>query len=119
MSAQVFWMLELDIKPGQLDALRALMQEMVAATEANEPGTINYEWFLSEDETKCHIYERYIDSAAVMVHLAAFGQHFAERFLGALQPTRFTVYGNPSGQVREALAAFGAGYMTEFGGYAR
>ena len=119
MSSDVFWMLELGIRPGQLDALKALMSEMVAATQANEPGTLNYEWFISEDETQCHIYERYRDSAAVMTHLGSFGQHFAERFLAALEPKRLVVYGDPNEEARAALAGFGAVHMAFLGGFAR
>ena len=62
VSDNVFWVVELAIIPGQLDAFKALMNEMVAATQADEPGALNYEWFISEDGTTCHIYERYADS---------------------------------------------------------
>ena len=119
MSNHVHWILELAVRPGQLDALKALMPEMVAATQANEPGTLNYEWYLSDDETQCHIYERYEDSAAVMAHLASFGQHFAVRFLDAVEPTGFVVYGDPDAQVRAALSEFAAVHMAPFGGFVR
>ena len=119
MSDNVYWVLELAIKPDQADAFKAVMSDMVAATEANEPDALNYEWTLSEDGATCHIYERYADSAATMTHLASFGANFAERFLAALEPTRFTVYGNPSAEVREALGAFGPAYMTPTAGFVR
>ncbi len=56
-----FWVVELSIKPGELGNFRALMSEMVVAIAANEPGTLNYELFMSEDGSTCHIYERYAD----------------------------------------------------------
>ena len=35
MSDNIFWVLELAIKPVQADAFNAVMSDMVAATEAN------------------------------------------------------------------------------------
>jgi quinol monooxygenase YgiN len=119
MSDHVHWVLELDIRDGQLDALKALMNEMVEATRANEPGTLHYEWFVSEDGSKCHIYERYVDSAAVMVHMGTFGQHYAKRFMALLQPTRITVYGPADEAVRKTMAPLGAVHMAEIGGFVR
>jgi quinol monooxygenase YgiN len=119
MSNIVHWVLELDIKDGEADNFKSLMNDMVEATEANEPGTMNYEWYVSGDGKQCHICERYTDSAAVMTHLASFGEKFAERFLAILGPTRLVVYGNPSSEARAALAGLGAAHMEQVGGFAR
>jgi len=119
MSDAVHWVIELDVKDGQLDAFKALAQEMSEATRANEPGASHYEWFVSEDGKVVHIYERYVDSAATMIHLRNFGAKFAERFLACVDPTRMMVYGDPSAEVRGAVAGFGAAHMTQFVGFAR
>ena len=119
MSDNVHWVLELNIKDGALDDFKALMGEMVTATKSNEPDAMNYEWFISEDNATAHVYERYADSAATMAHLQWFGENAAERFLAAVEPTRFTVYGDPSTEVREALAGFGAAHYSQIGGFAR
>jgi quinol monooxygenase YgiN len=119
MSDVVRWVLELNIKDGELENFNTLMNDMVEATKANEPGTANYEWFVSGDGKQCHICERYVDSAAVMAHLANFGEKFAERFLAILDPTRLVVYGDPSSEARNALAGLGAIHMEQVGGYAR
>lgn len=119
MTDQVYWLLEVDIKPGQLDAFRALMEEMVAATEANEPGTLNYEWLIDGEQKTCHIYERYRDSAATMVHLGTFGSSYAKRFMDAADPKRIVVYGNPNAEVKSVLDGLGAVYLTPFGGFTR
>ena len=119
MSGHIAWLLELDVQPGKENDFQSLMAEMVQATNADEPGTIAYEWSTSEDGKQCHIYERYADSAAVMAHLGNFGSKFAERFLAALKPVRFVVYGSPSEDVREALAGFGPVYMDSADGFVR
>jgi quinol monooxygenase YgiN len=112
-------MLELDLQKGRESDFRALMAEMVAATQATEPGTLDYEWSLTTDGTRCHIFKRYADSAAVLAHLGTFGQRFAGRFLEALKPVRFVVYGSPSTAVQDALAGFSPVYMQPAGGFSR
>ncbi len=119
MSEHVDWVLQLDIKPGHFEELRALVEEMVDATKANEPGTMNYEWHVSDDGSTCHIYERYADSDAVMAHLGAFGAKYAERFMSALTPSALFVYGSPNAAAREALSGMGAQFMKPLGGFAR
>ena len=119
MSDVVQWVVEFDIKDGELENLKAVMNEMVAATNANEPDTMCYEWFISGDGKGLHIYERYADSAAVLTHLKTFGEKFAERLLAAANPTRLFVYGDPNSAARAALAGFGAVHMEQIGGFAR
>ena len=72
-------------------------------TQKNEVGTLNYEWAISDDQKSCHVYERYQNSAAVMVHLKSFGEHFAAPLAELGTITRFVVYGAPSTQVKDVL----------------
>ena len=118
MDAQVSWLLEVAVKPGQLDTVRALMREMVASTRA-EPGALGYEWFISDDGGVVQLAERYADSDAALAHLETFGEKFAGRFLAAVDPTRFTVMGAPSEAVQVALSGFGPVYLRPFGGFVR
>ena len=118
MNDTVSWIVTLAVKPGELDALRALMEEMVAHHQT-KPGTLIYEWFVSDDGGAVHIYERYTDSAAALDSSKAFGEHFAERFTAAVNPTGFSVYGNPNDAVREAQGGGGAQFLEPFGGFAR
>lgn len=119
MSSHVYWMLELEIQIGRTDDVRALMAEMVASTQANEAGALNYEWSLSADGKVCNIYERYVDSDATMVHIGTFGARFAARFMAVLKPIRLVVYGSPNASVKEALAGFGPTYMESAAGFSR
>jgi quinol monooxygenase YgiN len=119
MSSNVSWMLELEVQPGREDDLKALMAEMVGATQADEPGALSYAWSTSADGKRCHIYERYADSAAALTHVRTFGERFAGRFLEILKPTRFVVYGSPDAAVKGALADFHPVYMQDLGGFTR
>jgi quinol monooxygenase YgiN len=117
METQVSWIFEAQVKDGQIDAFKALVGEMVTATEA-EPGALSYEFF-ADDDGAVHIYERYADSDAVLAHIGGFGANFAERFLGMVEPQRVSVYGEVSDEARAALAAFGAVHYGTVGGFAR
>lgn len=118
MSENVSWLLELAVKPGELGTFEALMHEMVESTQA-EPGTLSYEWSISDARDVCHVYERYADSAAALAHMGSFGANFAGRFLAAATPTRLTVYGTPSDEVKKGLSGFGPVFLAPFGGFAR
>ncbi len=118
MEGQVSWVIELAVKPGQLEAFKALMEEMVDGTSA-EPTTLGYEWFISGDSGTVHIYEKYADSEAMVSHVSGFMAKWAERFLAAVDVTRFTVYGSPDAAARELLDGFGAVYLGPWGGFSR
>jgi len=119
MSDHVYWIIEAEVNDGKLDELKSLMAEMSDATFSDEPGALNYEWSLSEDEKVVHIFERYTDSAATMIHMANFGAKFGARFMGALKPTKCTLYGAPDDQVRKAMKPMGAILMTSAAGFSR
>ena len=55
MSDKVYFLAEVTIKQGEFDNFKALVEEMVEATQANEPNTLNYEWSITEDSQSCHI----------------------------------------------------------------
>ena len=95
MASTVSWILRVNVKDGQVETFRALMEEMVESTKT-EPGTLIYEWFIDGAGRSVHIYERYADSAAVLAHGAVFGEKFAERFMASMDPTGFDIYGEPS-----------------------
>ncbi len=52
------------IVKGKREEYKKLVQEMSRAVEANEPGTLHYQFYLNRDETKCIVNEIYADSEA-------------------------------------------------------
>lgn len=119
MSEQVSWMLDLMVNAAKEAELRNLMAEMTTATESEEPGALDYEWHFSEDGTRLHLFERYADSDATMVHLGNFGAKYMQRFMGCLTPASMVVYGSPSDAVRGALAGLNPVYMERSAGFRR
>ena len=55
----------------------------------------------------------------VMKHLEWFSPNCAARFMEMVTPTRLVVYGTPSLQVKDALAAFSTVYIVAFGSFSR
>lgn len=118
MDKQVSWLVEVEVKPGQLETFKQLMGDMVESTSP-EPGTLSYEWFVSGDGTHVHIYERYADSDALLTHFRGFLEKFAERFSASVDLKRFTVYGEPSDEACAELAALNPIYLGTLGGFVR
>ncbi|WP_339630599.1 antibiotic biosynthesis monooxygenase [uncultured Sneathiella sp.] len=119
MTGHVYWIFQLEIKPGEYENFEKLMTEMVDATKADEPDALNYEWSVSEDKKTCHILERFKDSDAALIHMGNFGSKFAGRFMEVLTPKLMTVYGDPSDNVLKGLSRLGAVHMPAVGGFSR
>ena len=118
MSSDVFWLYEVAVRPGEGDAFRELMAELVLFASA-ESGTLTYQWSIDTDETVAHVYERYADSTSTLKHLAAFREKFAQRFVAAVDPTRLVLYGPPDDEVKQALARLRPLFMTPLAGFDR
>jgi quinol monooxygenase YgiN len=118
METHVSWVIELAVKPGATDRFKELMEEMVAGT-SSEPQTLGYEWYISDDGGTVHIYEKYVDSEAMIAHVNGFLEKWAKRFMESVDVTRFVVYGDPSPAARELLDGFGGTYLRPWGGFSR
>lgn len=92
-SAHVSWMFELTIKDGRDADFRVMAAEMSDATITNEAGTLDYEWYVSDDGRELHLFERYENAEAALIHMGTFGKRFAGRFFDILAPKRITIYG--------------------------
>jgi quinol monooxygenase YgiN len=117
MSETIYWVLALKINPGKAEEFKVLSEKMIESTR-QETGTLNYEWTLSPDGETCHIYERYVDSAAILTHIERNGE-MVGRLFGIVTPVSFFIYGSPSEAIRKDLAGLNPVYMTPLGGFAR
>ena len=118
MNDSIYWLLEVSIQPRQMEEFRGLMKAMVESARG-ETDTLSYDWTLSEDSKTCHIFERYADNAAVVLHSRAFQTKFAAKFFDLAQPLSMVVHGKPTPQVKDALAPFSPTYMSPLGGFHR
>jgi hypothetical protein len=78
-----------------------------------------YEWFLSADGTECHLYERYVDNQAALIHAGTFGSQFAERFFTCFEQKSLSLYGEASEELTAAMTEAGASFLPSMGGFSR
>lgn len=122
----VFFVVELDIQPGQAAELREVARQMVDLAQQHEPGTLGYEYLLSDDGSRCHIFERYVDSNALLSHSSSFPAELQKRGQ-AFRPIRLTAYGDVSTSVRESridpirnmVPGFDVAYFRRLSGFSR
>lgn len=118
LNNDLFWLFTLDVKAEKFDEFKRLVSDIVAATH-NEPGTLAYWYAVSDDQRTVHIYERYQDSEAFVVHVEQTFASYAEQFLSLVSVKSLVVYGTPNAKARKALDSFNATYMNLFDGFSR
>lgn len=113
----VHWSIDMTINEGMAEKVAPLLTRMSDATMENEPDALIYEYMQSGDTV--HIYERYADNAAAMVHMGNFGANFAEEFFAAFTVNRISVYGPAEDDLKAAFEGAGAEYLDKIAGFAR
>lgn len=91
------------IAHGDLAEFKRLAAQLLERTKG-EAGALQYDWFLSADETKCVVRETYQNSDAVLAHMANVGELLGRlaELGGGLEIEGF---GPVSPQLAEAAAA--------------
>ena len=75
--------------------------------KANEPYTINYEFYLNSDETRCIVHETYANSEAILAHNAGVAlQTILPKIFRVSRIIRFDVYGNPRRGITKSTNKF-------------
>jgi len=92
------------IAAGDLEEFKQLAAQALDAARG-EAGTVQYDWFFSDDDTQCVVRETYADSDAVLAHLGNVGPLLGRLvYLGG--GLELAVFGDPSAALRDAIAAF-------------
>lgn len=63
----------LKIHEGKLQDFKAIAEKCVATVKEKDTGTLQYDWFMSQDQTECEVREKYVDSGAVLEHMGNLG----------------------------------------------
>ena len=111
---------EFTIEEGKIEEYKKLVQEMSRVVEANEPDTIDYQFYLNRAETKCIVHETYANSEAVLAHNAGVAsQTILPKIFSISRISRFDVYGNPSEELQKVLTSFNPQTYNLFAGFSR
>jgi quinol monooxygenase YgiN len=117
---QIHFRAEFTIEEGKIEEYKKLIQEMSRMVEANEPDTINYQFYLNRAETKCIVHETYANSEAVLGHNAGVASRtILPKIFNVSRMSRFDVYGNPSEELRRVLTSFSPETYNLFAGFSR
>ncbi|MFY9797893.1 MAG: hypothetical protein WB988_01960 [Candidatus Nitrosopolaris sp.] len=117
---EIRFSLELTIEGSKIAECKELVQDMVKVVQANEPDTINYEYYLNYAETSCVINEAYKNSEAALAHLKGVAsQTILPKIFNISRIARFDVYGDPSEELQKVLTTFGAQLYKLFAGFSR
>ena len=95
----------LQIHMGKLDAFKMLAATVLAVVQERCPGTSEYEWFLSSDQTECVVLETFASSEALLVHADVVAEH-ARRLFTLCDIFDIWLCGEPSAEVLERAATF-------------
>ncbi|AIF82882.1 hypothetical protein NTE_00804 [Candidatus Nitrososphaera evergladensis SR1] len=119
-SSRIHFRAEFTIEEGKIEEYKQLVQEMSRVVEANEPDTIDYQFYLNRDETKCIVHETYANSEAALAHnTGVASQTILPKISKVARISRFDVYGNPSDELRKVLASFSPQIYNRFAGFSR
>ena len=89
------------VHAGKEAEFRALAEECFARVVTNEPGTVGYEWFLSDDDRECLTIDVYADADALRAHMANAGPVMAR--IIPIVDSRTAIYGAVPDEVRARL----------------
>ena len=115
-SEQVYWVFTVTVD--QMDKFRSLIPKLVAAT-AKEPGALQFEFNVGNDQKTVDIFERYMDSKAALFHQTESFMPSSKEFFAVAKLTRWVIYGTPSEEFKKANADFHPIYMTPVDGFVR
>lgn len=102
-------------KPGQLDALKGIYDGVTAAMQADEPGALEVQVYVSEEENALYVRDVFADAGALGFHLSkTAGPHFPN-LLEVATPGAFLFFGDVPTEMQQAAKAMGL--AAEFAGH--
>lgn len=114
------YLIEFTVKPGQLSEFKKMADWFIERSREDEPGTKTYQWYLTDDESKGYLLERFDNSAGLVAH--AGGPNIQGRIGDLLETadiTSFEVYGDPDAAAQAVLDGFGATVHGHYDGFTR
>ncbi len=108
---------EFDIKPGRTDDFRAAAEALFAKTQS-EPGTLRYEYFITDDGTRNVNIEVFEDADAFVYH----NRHVADlvpALLDAVDSFKIAVIGDVNDDLWSELAGVETVHYERLGGITR
>jgi quinol monooxygenase YgiN len=88
---------------GKVEEFKRLSARALEIVRTKDPGTLQYDVYLNDDESECVVIERYKDSEAAIQHAANLGDLFGA-VLATVAVVHGEILGEPSAELRAKLA---------------
>ena len=95
------------IRPDKLEEFKRQAGEIVAQAKAKDPGTLQYDWFLSNDGTECEVREIYESSDALLAHVVNISAPRDTLFEKFATDHAIVIYGDPPPGLLQTAADMG------------
>jgi quinol monooxygenase YgiN len=96
---------KMKIREGMFEAFEQHMAECVQRAKDKDPGTLQYDWFISTDKSECEIRETYESSEAFISHLSNLSDLLAILYEKFASDHTVAIYGEPSPELLERIKA--------------
>ena len=93
----------LKIRDGELDGFKEQAVEMMKLTRERDTKTLRYDWFISDDGTRCEVREGYVDADGLVEHAHHVSEARQKLFRDHAYDHDMTVYGEPSPALAELI----------------
>jgi quinol monooxygenase YgiN len=103
-----------NIAPAKLNEFKKVAAQAIEIAKREE-ATLQYEYFMSADETACVVLETYASSEALLAHMAGLGS-VIQRLVELGGDFKADVFGDPSPALVEATVAFKPKIYASIGG---
>ena len=84
------------IRDGELEGFKQQAAEMMRITKENDTKTLRYDWFLSDDGTRCEVREGYADPDGLIEHAQNVFEAREKLFRDFAFDHDMTLYGEPT-----------------------
>jgi quinol monooxygenase YgiN len=101
----------LKIHEGELEGFKQQAAEVMREAKEKDTKTLRYDWFISEDGTRCEVREGYTDADGLLEHSHHVGEVRAKLFSDFAYDHDMTLYAEPSPALADAFEAM-AGHVT-------
>jgi hypothetical protein len=102
MSEPIIYVDLSEVREGKLEDLKTAIRGLAGFIEANEPGLIAYNVYLTEDGTRISVVHIHRDSASLEFHMKVAGPAFPE-FVQFVRLLRIEIYGKVSDDLLEQM----------------
>jgi quinol monooxygenase YgiN len=97
----------LKVRDGQLEGFKRQAAEILRQTREKDTGTLAYDWFLSDDGTKCEVREVYVDADALVQHALNVREAREVLYAEFAYDHKMAFYGEPSPRLVALVEKFG------------